>query len=108
MDCFAGTSTVGQFALSNKRKFIGYDMNPQFIMASEIRLRDLENYNRTLEYWQEGSQKFTLKPDYLSKKVDWLSELFPDKIEPVSPELKKSFKDFSKVYNNCFRTVQRI
>ncbi len=44
LDCFAGTSTVGQFALTFNRKFIGYDMNPEFIKASEVRLHKNENY----------------------------------------------------------------
>ena len=45
LDCFAGTSTTGRFALSHERKFIGFEVNPQFIKASEINLIDLQFYN---------------------------------------------------------------
>ena len=41
LDCFTGTSTVGLFARSNNRKFVGYDMNPEFIKASEVRIGGL-------------------------------------------------------------------
>lgn len=38
LDCFSGTSVSGDFARANSRYFIGYELNPEFILASEVRL----------------------------------------------------------------------
>jgi DNA modification methylase len=38
LDCFSGTAVVGDFARENSRYFIGYEFNPEFILASEVRL----------------------------------------------------------------------
>jgi len=38
LDIFSGTSTTGEVALLNNRRYVGYELNPQFVMASEVRL----------------------------------------------------------------------
>lgn len=38
LDCFSGTSVSGDFARANSRYFIGYELNPEFVLASEVRL----------------------------------------------------------------------
>ncbi|WDT67231.1 DNA methyltransferase [Cloacibacterium sp. TD35] len=45
LDMFSGTSTTGEASLLTNRRYIGYELSPQFVMASEIRLSDyiLEN-----------------------------------------------------------------
>lgn len=40
LDIFSGTSTTGEVALLTNRKYVGYELNPQFVMASEVRLRE--------------------------------------------------------------------
>jgi hypothetical protein len=58
LDCFAGTSTVGQFALTFNSKFIGYDMNPNS-KASEVRLHKNENYYIPINSWELISKNAT-------------------------------------------------
>ena len=38
LDIFSGTATTGEVALLTNRKYVGYELNPQFVMASEVRL----------------------------------------------------------------------
>lgn len=38
LDCFSGTSVVGEFAIKNNRNFIGYELKPEFVKASEVRI----------------------------------------------------------------------
>ena len=44
LDIFSGTSTSGESALLTNRKYVGYELNPQFVMASEVRLREHLNF----------------------------------------------------------------
>ncbi|PKP35384.1 MAG: hypothetical protein CVU00_02585 [Bacteroidetes bacterium HGW-Bacteroidetes-17] len=112
LDCFAGTSTVGEFALKNKRKFIGYDMNPEFIKASEVRLHQIQFYN--IVNWKLQTKKtekdfvdiFDRKPE--SFKIDSLSEMGFDKIKPRSSNIKKSYGVLTKAYNDCFQVLQNM
>lgn len=96
LDCFTGTSTTGIFALAYKRNFTGFEVNPQFIKASEINLKWLEHYN-------------IINPNL---RTDDFINLPPasgiDKIEPASPELKASFRSFAKAYDECFHAIQQI
>lgn len=41
LDIYAGTSTTGEAALATKREYIGYEIKPEFVLASKVRL---ENY----------------------------------------------------------------
>ncbi len=38
VDCFAGTSTTGEFAQKFNRQFRGYEIKPEFVLASAVRL----------------------------------------------------------------------
>jgi site-specific DNA-methyltransferase (adenine-specific) len=38
LDCHNGTSSSGESALLYGRSYVGYELNPEFIMASEVRL----------------------------------------------------------------------
>jgi DNA modification methylase/ParB-like chromosome segregation protein Spo0J len=38
LDIYSGTGTTGEAALSTKRKYVGYEIKPEFIKASEVRL----------------------------------------------------------------------
>ena len=40
LDIFSGTATTGEVALLTNRKYVGYELKPQFVMASEVRLRE--------------------------------------------------------------------
>ena len=42
LDLFNGTATSGEVCLLTDRKYVGYELNPQFIMASEVRLSEYE------------------------------------------------------------------
>jgi len=41
LDCFNGTGTSGEASLILGRKYIGYETNPEYIMASEVRLNSI-------------------------------------------------------------------
>jgi DNA modification methylase len=44
LDIYSGTATTGEAALATKRKYVGYEIKPEFVMASEVRLKNyLEN-----------------------------------------------------------------
>lgn len=49
LDCFSGTSVVGEFAFTNYRNFIGYELKPEFVKASEVRIMK-HPYPTTIEY----------------------------------------------------------
>jgi len=105
LDCFTGTSTVGLFARSNNRKFVGYDMNPEFIKASEVRIGGLLYMPTNLEALEMSNIFSTLTT------VEEIYSAFRNltgTIKPISPELKKSFGGFSKAYNDCFRVFQKM
>jgi site-specific DNA-methyltransferase (adenine-specific) len=38
LDIYAGTSTTGEAALATKREYVGYEIKPEFVMASKVRL----------------------------------------------------------------------
>lgn len=40
LDCHNGTSSSGESALLYGRSYVGYELNPEFIMASEVRLKN--------------------------------------------------------------------
>lgn len=99
LDCFAGTSTVGEFALKNNRKFIGYDMNPEFIKASEVRLQHLQFYNRPIEHWQgKFNIDLTNSGNYTFKQ---------EELPPLSAEFHKSFSRIAGAFNECIRITQK-
>jgi site-specific DNA-methyltransferase (adenine-specific) len=101
LDCFAGTSTVGLFARSNNRKFIGYDMNPEFIKASEVRIGGGLLY---MPPNLAASEMDIIFSAYTTKKeIHSAFEHLISKIQPISPKLKKSFGLFTKAYNDCSR-----
>jgi DNA modification methylase len=43
LDCFSGTATTGEAALRLGRKYIGYETNPEYVMASEVRINSIKN-----------------------------------------------------------------
>ena len=107
LDCFAGTSTVGQFALSFNRKFIGYDMNPEFIKASEVRLHKFDNYYIPFGTWNLISKKADSNLEMLIREqtYDIKDGLSLDKAISNPPELKKSFGVFTEAYNECLQVL---
>lgn len=40
LDIYSGTSTTGEAALATKRRYIGYEIKPEFVMASKVRLEN--------------------------------------------------------------------
>ena len=42
LDLFNGTASTGEVSILTNRKYVGYELNPQFVMASEVRLADYE------------------------------------------------------------------
>ena len=107
LDCFAGTSTVGQFALSFNRRFIGYDMNPEFIKASEVRLHKIKNYYIPWGTRELVSKKADYNFDLLREQTHDIKDgLDLEKVIPNPPELKKSFGIFTRAYNECMEVIQ--
>lgn len=50
LDCHNGTGTSGESALLLGRNYIGYELNPEFIMASEVRLSKYLSDTEILEH----------------------------------------------------------
>ena len=42
LDMFNGTASTGEISFLTNRKYVGYELNPQFVMASEVRLSEYE------------------------------------------------------------------
>lgn len=42
LDMFNGTATTGEASILTNRKYVGYELNPQFVMASEVRLSEYD------------------------------------------------------------------
>lgn len=42
LDLFNGTGTTGEVSIKLDRKYVGYEYNPEYVMASEIRLSEYE------------------------------------------------------------------
>ncbi|NBW27330.1 MAG: hypothetical protein EBR38_02000 [Flavobacteriaceae bacterium] len=42
LDMFNGTASTGEISVLTNRKYVGYELNPQFVMASEVRLSEYE------------------------------------------------------------------
>lgn len=42
LDIFNGTASTGEVSLLTNRNYVGYELNPQFVMASEVRLEGYE------------------------------------------------------------------
>lgn len=40
LDIYSGTGTTGEAAIATKRKYIGYEIKPEFVMASEVRIKE--------------------------------------------------------------------
>lgn len=45
LDIFNGTASTGEISILTNRKYVGYELNPQFVMASEVRLSEYELKN---------------------------------------------------------------
>ena len=45
LDLFNGTASSGEISLLTNRQYVGYELNPQFVMASEVRLTDYDLKN---------------------------------------------------------------
>ncbi len=45
VDPFNGTGSVGEVCRYSGRNYVGYELNPQFIMATEVRMKNM-SYNR--------------------------------------------------------------
>ncbi|GAP68727.1 DNA modification methylase [Bacteroidales bacterium 6E] len=87
LDCFAGTSVTGEFARRNNRKFIGYELNPQYIIASEVRLSaTVKNWNISEKLFFES--KMTIDRVTTKMKLGFESE-------------KKNFNSISKIFSDA-------
>ena len=42
LDIFNGTATTGEVSVKLDRKYVGYEYNPEYVMASEVRLSEYE------------------------------------------------------------------
>ena len=49
LDTYSGTATTGEAALATKRKYVGYEIKPEFVMASEVRLKNYLEKESLLE-----------------------------------------------------------
>jgi DNA modification methylase len=45
LDLFNGTASSGEISVLTNRQYVGYELNPQFIMASEVRLSEYDLKN---------------------------------------------------------------
>lgn len=95
LDPFAGTSTVGEFAITTNRKFIGYELNPEFIMASKVRL-------------ESTGGLFLIPPDrfLIESEFSCGDEFRYYYRHPISPNYKPSFMKFGKMLNRCMKAAK--
>jgi DNA modification methylase len=49
VDPFNGTGSVGQVCRYSGRDYVGYELNPQFVMATEVRINTM-SYNNIKNY----------------------------------------------------------
>ena len=42
IDPFNGTGSVGEVCHYSGRNYVGYELNPQFVMATEVRMKNIE------------------------------------------------------------------
>lgn len=49
LDIYSGTATTGEAALATRRKYVGYEIKPEFVMASEVRLKNYLERESLLE-----------------------------------------------------------
>lgn len=105
LDPFSGTSTVGLFARSNNRKYIGYDLNPEFIKASEVRIGGHLLYlpTNTLISWIE---LYSLK-EKSEKGIISEFQVLKSYLRPVTSKGRISFSDFTKTYNRCIQIAHQ-
>lgn len=96
LDPFAGTSTVGEFAISQNRNFVGFELNPEFIMASEVRLESGGGLHLWDFYLRDILDEFRFGDEF--------SYYYRD---PISPEFKNSFTKFGETFNKCLRIAQK-
>jgi len=80
LDCFSGTSVSGDFARANSRYFIGYELNPEFVLASEVRLIKLPPPESV--FGEAERQKYL--EEYVYPK--WEEEMKKGKIEYNPPK----------------------
>jgi DNA modification methylase len=96
LDPFAGTSTVGEFAIAQNRHFVGFELNPEFVMASEVRLEAGGHLLYLDPYWYSVLHEFRLGDEFSYRYR-----------EPISVDFKKSFTKFGKTFNKCLRVAQK-
>ena len=45
VDPFNGTGSVGEVCRLMGRNYVGYELNPQFIMATEVRMKNMKLFD---------------------------------------------------------------
>ena len=106
LDPFTGTSTVGFFARSYNRKFIGYDLNPEFVKASEVRIGGHLLYLPS-SHFEKASERIPIE-EISKEEITSEFDMLMSYMEPVPLELKKTFTNFSKTFNKCLRVAQQM
>jgi len=53
VDPFNGTGSVGEVCRYSGRNYVGYELNPQFVMATEVRMKNL-TYNRMMTRFNDN------------------------------------------------------
>jgi len=106
LDVFAGTSTVGLFARSNNRNFIGYDLNPEFVKASEVRIGGHLLYVPSNPFIS-GLELHLL---HLQVEEGAISEydVLRNYTKHILPEQKRMFPTFNKAFNKFSRVLQSV
>lgn len=92
LDPFSGTAVVGEFARYKGRYYIGYELNPEFALASEVRLIKIPPPWGM--FGQEDRDKFLKKnvyPEWEKEKRNGKIEYHPPK-EMFTPEQKAHWK----------------
>ncbi len=104
LDPFSGTSTVGLFARSNNRKYIGYDLNPEFVKASELRIGRHLLYVPTNPFISVVT--LTLLHEEVEKGIISEYDVLKNYTKHVLPEQRKLFPSFTDSFNKCYKAIQ--
>jgi len=94
LDPFSGTAVVGEFARKNARYYIGYELNPEFALASEVRLIKIPPGGGQDEWDIKARQQMleeSVYPQWEAEKENGKIEYHPPK-EMFTPEQKANWE----------------
>lgn len=118
LDCFNGTAVAGEYAIRNNRKYIGYELNPQYVMASEVRLEGLvtewskESPEMERKQMEEILREMELRNKaaqggYGKKIMGKIGEVFTKKLISKPQDSTPKFDKFSSMFDSVISILDK-